>query len=253
MGHNSPLKLMCCIDFLALCLALPLSREQQASSSFPDWWVVGCNEEANSESHCFELHGSSGVLHKPLSNESSGWNCKSECKWGAQKKKHPALKGKDKYSVYEAMYFALSMYCTEIPCLTVIILHCCNSICAIQTPTICIFFLLLWVEVGFGLKVRSDVKLQKSCECLSSNHICQWFIVSCGRCNILSKVSFKHFKVVLKGFGLFWMKVAFLYSFVFLYLYANVVSMTAESKSVTNLGTIMVNYVSPAADLHTSM
>lgn len=49
------------------------------------------------------------------------------------------------------------------------------------------------------------------------------------------------------------MKAAFLYSFVFLYLYANVVSMTAESKSVTNLGTIMVNYVSPAADLHTSM
>lgn len=51
---------------------------------------------------------------------------------------------------------------------------------------------------------------------------------------------------MLKGFGLFEMKVEFLY------LYATFLCMTAESKSVTNLGTIMVNYVSPAADLHTS-
>lgn len=48
------------------------------------------------------------------------------------------------------------------------------------------------------------------------------------------------------------MKVEFLYSCIFLYLYAKFVCMTAESKSVTNLGTIMVNYVSPAADLHKS-
>lgn len=37
-----------------------------------------------------------------------------------------------------------------------------------------------------------------------------------------------------------------------MYLYAKFVSMTAESESVTNLGTIMVNYVSPAVNLHTS-